>query len=329
MVNPKIVSRKIIPQKPIKLKRTLGLKDFYEKRNKILITRAVGGLGDILMHRMIFEDIKRIIPDCELHFACPKIYHDAVKDHPFIDRLLASDKFEPKDYIAHYNTTTACGQVELHYAPNVAPNRCDIWSNHCGYQCQNYDMHITFTDEEKQQAKDIINGKRDRTGPVFLLSPISAMNVKNLLPHQIMAIVQEIQKLNSCVIGLHNNPIIVLEENNIPTINTSGKLRLWMALINEADYVVSVDTSAFHCAGGLKKPVLGFFTFVNGDMYSKYYPTSEIVQGPCPLNYAGCYNCAICPTRVGPKPCITNVTVPIINDGIHRLLQRFPSKLTK
>jgi hypothetical protein len=113
----KIVSRRVERRSPEKIVRILNLRDFYAKRNKILIVRSVGGLGDIFMHRMIFEDFKRIMPDAEIHFACPKIYHDALIDHPFIDKVLDSATVDKSDYIISYNTTTACGRYEMKMAP--------------------------------------------------------------------------------------------------------------------------------------------------------------------------------------------------------------------
>ena len=276
------------------------------------------------MHRMMFEDIKLMMPDAEIHFACPKMYHDAVKDHPFIDKLVASEEIDHREYIAHYNTTTICGRIEMQLAPKISPHRTDIWSNHCGYVCKTHDMHIHLSEQEKKEAKEKLESNRDKNGPIALITPISAMKNKNLLPHQLISTVDYLRKQGLCVIGLHNTPIPELEENKVPSICSLGNLRLWMSIINEASYTISVDTAAFHCSGGLKKPTLGIFTFVNGLAYGKYYPKVEILQGPCPLLFQGCYDWSICPTKPNPKPCITNLTIDMINTSIDNLLKKFP-----
>lgn len=320
----KIVTRKTIIKKPLKIRKTLNLNDFYEKRNKILITRAVGGLGDILMHRMMFENIKLLMPDCEIHFACPRIYHDAVSDHPFIDRLLGSEDIEPKEYIAHYNTTTACGRIEMQLAPLSAPHRTDIWSNHCGFNCSQYNMHIKFTDSEISEAKKVVSTLKDGDKPLVVFCPVSAMKNKNLLSNQTSFIVGYLKELGFSIIGLHHHSIEDLTKLNIPTAETANRTRLWMAILNEADYVIAVDTAAFHCAGGLEKPTLGVFSFVNGLVYGKYYPNIEILQGPCPLSYQGCYNWSLCPVDSSPKPCILGITEDMLKESINKLLERFP-----
>lgn len=50
------VMAKIIKSNQIE---SISLKTFNNRKNKILIYRQYGGLGDILMMRMIFEDFKK------------------------------------------------------------------------------------------------------------------------------------------------------------------------------------------------------------------------------------------------------------------------------
>ena len=98
-----------------------------------------------------------------------------------------------------------------------------------------------------------------------------------------------------------------------------------MSVINMVDYVISVETSHFHAAGGMNKPVVGIFTFVNGPTYSSHYPNVELVQGPCPLNYSGCYAWGGCPKfNENPKlPCCLGLTAKSIMDSFDKLTKRF------
>ena len=311
-------------KRPNQVKTTLGIREFYDKRKKVLIQRNCGGLGDILMHRMMFEDFKKVLPNSEIHFACPAAYHDAVKDHPFIDKLIDSDDVKCHDYIVHYNTSTACGRWEMSMAPLSGKHRSDIWAGHCGINLTSHDMHINLTDEEKLDGKSIIEKHRDRQGKTVMLAPISAMHNKNLSDELMFEVAEEIRSQGYFVFGLHNVPIYGLVKKNIPTIY-GLRLRRWMSVINQTDYVVSVDTSHFHAAGGMKKPVVGIFTFVNGPTYSLYYPKVELVQGPCPLKYSGCYSWGSCPkVKEDPKlPCCSGITKNSILAAFNRLTKRF------
>ena len=65
----------------------VGIKKYNISKNKICISRKCGGYGDILVARMIFEDIKNTNPDFDITFALPTTFHQIVLDHPFIDSV--------------------------------------------------------------------------------------------------------------------------------------------------------------------------------------------------------------------------------------------------
>lgn len=312
-----------------------SLKEFYQKRNKLLFLRETGGLGDILMHRMIFEDVKKIMPESEIIFACPKKYHDAVNDHPYIDEILDSSEVNHLDYVIAYNTTTACSRYELRMAPLSGAHRSDIWANHCGVELTTHDMHINLTNEEKEYGKSLIQRIRgDNIGPSVALCPVSAMRNKNFTKEQLKWIVDDIQSRGGFLFALHNHPVEDLKDI-ITVFADKGKplgIRRWMSVMWAVDYVVTVDTASFHLAGGLKKPMTAMFTFADGDVYGKYYE-AELVQkhrkngdwdcGPC-------YNWSNCPkTNQAIKPCLTEVTEEMLLDGIDRMFKRWPMKLEK
>lgn len=327
----KIVTRRVQQVQPNKITRVLNISEFYEKRNKILIIRGVGGLGDIFMHRMMFEDIKRAMPDCEIHFACPIQYHDALKDHPYIDKLLDSANVDKSEYIISYNTTTICGRYEMKIAPLSDLNRSDIWSLHCGLKLENHNMHINLTEEEKAWGKAKLEEVRDREGPIVLVSPISAMATKNLLDHQLRGLIDHLHLRGCCAVGLHTHPILAIFKD-VPCLFKLS-IRQWMAILNQADYVVSVDTAAFHCAGGMGKPTTGIFTWADGKVYGKYYDfvlvqkhredDPEWTCGPC-YNWCNCTK-----TKEVPKPCLTELTTDMIVRGVDKMFGKWPNERIK
>lgn len=316
-----------VEDRPKQIKRVLTLREFYQKRNKILILRGVGGLGDILMHRMMFEDFKRLAPDLELHFACPKFYHDAVRDHPFLDSVIDVERYDRNDYIGTYVTTTACGRYEMRIAPLSGDHRSDIWASHCGLTLTRHEMHFHLTESEKQEGRNIIEKHRDRPGPKVLLAPISAMQNKNLLPHQMLGVAKGLRDRGCYVFGLHNNPVIPFVKEDVPCIY-GVNLRQWLGIVDQSDYVISVDTAAFHAAGGLKKPLIGIYTFADGLVYGKYFDfllvqrhrkhNPEWTCGPC-------YNWGNCPkTKDNPKPCLTELTAEEILVAVDQMLDKWP-----
>lgn len=328
MGTPKIITRRVEYRPPNKMRRILDLSVFYENRQKILIVRNVGGLGDILMHRMLFEDIKLLMPDCEIHFACPVQYHDAVIDHPFIDKVLDNTKVLKENYIVSYNTTSACGRYEMRMAPYADLHRSDIWAQHCGLKLTRHNMHIQLTENEQQYGLDRIQSLRERPGPIALVCPISAMIGKNLTNQQMIGVVDGLRERGVSPIVLHSTPVEAMFSRGVPSLEGLN-LRQWLGVIAAADYMISVDTSSLHCAGGMCKPVVGVFTFIDGYVYSQHYPKSKIVQlhrsthnnwtcGPC-------YNWGACPkTKLMPKPCLTELTPSMILEGFDQLRVNHP-----
>lgn len=312
-------------RKPIK-PQPVTLREFYDRKEKILIFRAVGGLGDILMHRMIFEDFKKIDPNVKIVFATLPCYFDALRDHPFIDELVNSNDVDLTQYNVSYNTTSACCRYEIMTAPNSGLHRSDIWSNHCGVKLKNHNMHLTISPEGLAYGMKTVEHYRQGNQPVVLLCPISAMVAKNLLPEQMQGVVERLRAMNCCVIASHTKSVPKLIEMNVPIISTN--VQQLFGLVKACDYIISVDTSQIHIAGGLKKPAVGIFTFADGKVYTKFYSSCELVQkhrdsgdwdcGPC-YNYPNCTKC-----KGLPKPCLTEITVDMIMDGVKKMMAKYP-----
>lgn len=310
-------------KKRVPIDPKLSPQEFNKIKNNILIIRELGGLGDILMHRMIFEDFKKLMPESKLIFACPPWYHEAVDDHPYIDEIVDCRTIDCSKYIISYDTTDVCGKYESRIAPFSDKHRSDIWAEHCGVKLNNHNMHIKINDEIKEKSKKLLLNYNNKRKVSVALCPISAMIIKNLMQEQIRYVVNNLRERDVFVYSVHKTPISILEEMNVPVF-TGLSIKEWMGMLDAADYVISVDSAAFHFAGGTEKPVMGIFTFVDGKVYSKYYKNSITVQkhrddgwdcGPC-------YIWGNCPkTEHIFKPCLTEISEKMLDDGINKLFK--------
>jgi ADP-heptose:LPS heptosyltransferase len=301
----------------------ITLDKLYKDKNKILIYRNIGGLGDILMHRMIFEDFKILDKECHITFACPKKYHLAAIDHPHIDLIIDSKSLDFNNYITWFNTTNICGRYESFHAPFCIKNRADIWAEHCGVSLTKHEMHFNFSDDEIKEAKNIISNLNLNKEKIIIFCPYSAIPSKNLTTEQILEIYNYFKNSNYELIVLHNKEIDYIKKLKIKTINNIN-LRQWMSIINIADYVITVDTAAFHMAGGLKKPMTAVFGWSDGKIYGKYYNFNLVQKhrdedknwtcGPCYL-YG---NCPF--TKNDLKPCIEKINIQSLIDSIEKML---------
>ena len=309
--------------------QNLSLQQFSEMRHKVLILRQAGGVGDILMQRMMFEDFKRVFPECHLTYACPQRFIHLVENHPFIDEIISCDEAKLDKYLVWYNISTPCNRYEMRIAPFAEKHRSDIWANYCGVILTKHNMHLNIPEEIKQFGYDRVARLNIKKRPAVLFCPISAMLGKNLRGKQITETVDGLRNLGLFVYSSHTRPVDELIKMEVPII-TDISLKKWMGVVNAADYIISVDTAAFHLAGGLGKPLVGIFTFTDGKVYGKYYDFILVQKhrdngdwdcGPC-------YAWTQCPkeTHNKRKPCVEEITPQMILDGVSEMLAKHSIK---
>jgi ADP-heptose:LPS heptosyltransferase len=300
------------------------IKEFYSKRNRILICHSRGGLGDILMQRMIFEDIKKQNKNFKITFACLPEYIEAVEDHEDLDEVISIKDVKKQDYHLVLDTcTTVADRYENINSP-CKDHRSDIWAKYCGIKLSNHDMKINL-DENK--IKNFKKNLKEKDGPIVMICPVSKMMTKSLLDWQIEAIINSIKNnvSSSNVFGLHSKKIDFLEKNNIKTIHGLS-IKEWMHCVASCDYMISVDTAAFHLAGDLKIPMTGIFTFADGKVYGKYFDFILVQKHRDNKNWdcGPCYKFASCPrTNKQIKPCLTEITAKELDEGISNMFNKW------
>jgi ADP-heptose:LPS heptosyltransferase len=324
----------------LKLKKKppkLSIRDFYNKRNKILLMRDARGIGDILTCRMLFKAFKDTMPECHLTFACWKEYHDLVKDHPYVDEVIESRGLKRETYLISYEITTPCIYYESRKGINGDKHRADIWAEHCGLILTEHDMHIPFIPPETlidgqlklkqiRQMSLMINNKDN---PSVLFSPLSYDKVRSLTDNQIKKTVEILRNKGLFVYSTHYQDVPILNQLDVPVLSCRTSAE-WMALIHAANYVVTVDTATFHYAGGAKKPMVGIFTHVDGKLRGKYFDFILVQKhkdngdwpcGPC-YTYTNCTN-PRCEKDSDLRPCLTELKFNEIEEGIDKMLQKY------
>jgi ADP-heptose:LPS heptosyltransferase len=313
--------------KKVKVKSNdLSLRDFYNRRNKVLILRDSGGLGDILMMRMIFEDFKKIMPDAHITFAIPTTYTRAAFWHPYIDEIANSKVVNENDYGVSYNVTTACVRYEMKIRPRSDRHRSEIWTAYCGVKLTSPNMHLNVPTIIKKCTEKKFKEKVPNRGNGYVcFAPISNMVSKDLDLDQIKGVLRGVRNMGFTPYILHNKQI----DGKLDCPVLAAPLDQWIALVELADYVIAVDTATFHASYGLNKPTVGIFSWADGKTYGKFHNKCIMVQrhrdhtpgwtcGPC-------YDHPNCPRTKDPrKPCITEITVEEVLDAFARLVKSYP-----
>lgn len=305
--------------------RPITLREHHLRRNSVLVRRRVGGYGDILMQRMMWQDFSEQNPELEFTFACPSQYYGFASRHPFIKTRTLDDTDE-RNYGIVYDITTACRVHESRAGDRNDKHRSDIWANFCGIELRRHGMHLSVeADCRRATQTELLRANPDGR-PVVLFAPRSTAcdfgTAKSLTDRQIGEVATALRDMGLFVLGVHNCAIEPLERAGV-TQFVNMPADKWIATTDLADYVISVDTSTFHLAGGLGKKLVGIFTFTDGKVYGKYYDFVLVQRhrdngdwecGPC-------FCCHLCPkSRETVKPCLTELRASEIIDALKRLL---------
>ena len=304
----------------------ISLKDHFLRRNKVLIQRKLGGFGDILMQRMMFEDFKAQFPHLEFSWSVPHKFISMAQNHPYTNTI-EFNSIKHEEFGIIYDTTIACTRYETRTKNNKL-NRSDIWANHCGINLINHEMHLKLNQESIDDFKLKLNQANPENKPTVLLATHSTDDSvgisKSLTDTQIIETIAKLQKLGYFVYTIHNKSLPVHEQI---TQFLDLKIDQWLAIVSLSNYIISVDTATFHIAGGLKKPLVGIFTFTDGKVYGKHYDFVLVQKhkdngdwdcGPC-------FNLTLCPKCPNfPKPCLTELTSEDIIDGLLKASQKWP-----
>ncbi len=335
--------KKMFPKQRAVKASTMSLHEFYEARNKVLIIRNSRGIGDILTCRMMFEDFKRVMPDMKLIFACQKNYHSLVRGHPFVDEIVDCTKVDLTKYIISYDISNCCIRWECANAPHADRHRADIWAEHCGVILTKHAMHLPYISKDLiqsgvvrvRQARAMSPKVYGKNSPNILFTPITFDSLRTLTVQQINLIVNYLKSKGFFVYSTHTTGVSLLEDLGVPVLS-GYNLDEWASFIHAADYVITADTSTFHYAGGIKKPMTGIFTYADGKIRGKYFDFVLVQKHrdngnwPC----GPCYNHAMCkhpkckdPSSLDtPKPCLTELSHNEIIEGIENMLKRWPVK---
>jgi ADP-heptose:LPS heptosyltransferase len=307
-------------------KQKINLKTFDVIKNKICILRSYGGLGDIIAMRMIFEDLKKKYPEFEITWAIPHIYFPIASQHPYIDNLVCSHVYNKKDFLHVYNLSTVCTKHEWKYKKDNKKNRSDIWANYFGLELANHNIYMPSFREEFDFIADRLKKQGwDGKKKLVAFAPISAIPVKNLVPNQ-CEYIKNITK-DFFLFCIHTMPILDIAHLNIPIL-CGLNMKQAMAAVELSDYCISTDTGILHAAAGYKKPTMGIFSFVNGYVYCKYYPTVEVLQkhfDDDPTWCGPCHDFARCPKNSNSqvKPCITEIDNKMLSEKWTYLLNKY------
>jgi ADP-heptose:LPS heptosyltransferase len=261
-------------------------------RRPILVTRAMGGIGDILMMTPGIRALARKHPGREIHFALPKAFHPLLAHNPdCVVRDVGAEVLHQEDYAALYNLSECpAARVESATLPNVRKSRIDIFSAAMGIpkKLQNAvgrkpAYHVA--EEEKAWAEHFLAQRGLAPEQCLAVQPCAEDSYKNY-PHMEALAARLAEKRP--VLVFHNQPVQGFEHPRIYKIDNCT-LRRSIALLSLCGMLVSVDSAFVHAAAALDKKTVALFGPTDGAVFTKHYPRCAVVHGYAESGCSACW----------------------------------------
>ena len=292
------------------LSRTNGTK------TRILITRAMGGVGDLLMMTPGIGATKARNPDREIHLAIPREFFPIFQgNEDVVVKDIENDVFEPRDYSAWYNLSDCpASRIEARTSPRVKKNRIDIFASAIGVSPKELDRfgrtpRYFVSAEESRFAEEFLsrNGLSDKT--LIGVHPYTADTYRDF-PH-----FEGLVKLLA-----RDYPVLVfhsarLEGYDFPNAMKIDRypLRQSVALLQRCSVLVAPDSSLMHVAAALGLPTLAIFGPTDGRVRTRDYRSVEVLDLSNVMRCIPCWRheyqpCLVSGNRT--SVCIHSIDVP-------------------
>jgi hypothetical protein len=258
---------------------------------KLMLLRG-GGIGDLIMLTPALKTLRRMCGDrIRLHLSTFANRHPLFDDLPFIDRLFPhpirlSEFIQHADYYVEFSD------------PKQIFNHINMTDFHLD------SLHIDLasipaSDKRPMISSDLAKSEDMKAhlnehcppGRMRVLCSLGGSDrIRDLPPVILDTIAAQYTDILFLVTGNipHNNTL-----SNITALDTSRGLDAFVTAINECDFVLSTDSSAYHIAAALNKPALTFFGPIASALRSTYYPklipvdanyTGETCTSPCGIS---------------------------------------------
>ena len=295
------------------------------RRRKILVTRAMGGMGDVLMMVPGLIAMKRKWPDAEIHFAIQRGFFplmNGLSEFKCLD--VNSDDIDTRDYTRWYDLTDCpAARIEGREFPHVRSNRIAIFAGAMGVKLRQLKKsgvvpRYQVSAEEAQAADAEIKRLNPEGLPLYGIQPFSADTYKNW-PH-CEALVNDLA-LHAVVLVFHSEPFPGYTGPNVHKI--IRPIRQSAALAARCATLIAPDSSFVHLGAALGVPTVGIFGPTNGYVFGRHYQKVFKLAAPARSDFAcsPCWRnenrlCAIADDRE--SVCLRHVSIDQVKDLIKR-----------
>jgi ADP-heptose:LPS heptosyltransferase len=281
---------------------------------RLLVTRAMGGLGDLLMLTPGLHALRLNNPRATIHLALPRRFFPLFEGNDDVKLLDIHGELDPAGYDRWFNLTDCpAARTESLTAPRVRRNRVEIFARALGVRgpaLWRMDRRPRyFVSAEEAAWRDRFFFSHGLLGESVIGVQLRSDETYRDYPHM-AALVQALAR--SCVVLLFDSrPIVGYDFANTLKVDGHG-LRQAAALASGCRALVAPDSSFVHLAAALGLPAVGLFGPTDGAVRTSDYPGVRFVDVRRDLRCVPCWRneeipCAltglrqsVCMAEIGP-----------------------------
>jgi ADP-heptose:LPS heptosyltransferase len=289
--------------------------DFRLKRRNMLITRAMGGIGDLLMMTPGFHELKRKFPDEEIHLAIPKRYFPVFEGNADVSLLdIENEKFDSVCYRRWFNFTDCpASRVESRTAPKVKKGRIEIFAHALGInplRVRRMDKRPRYFVLPEERAFQLNFWKTHRLeGKKVVGIQLRSDEVYRDYPHMRQLVSRLAQDYTVLVFDAEK--IRGFEDERVITVD-GLPMRRAFALASACDAIVAPDSSFVHLAGALDIPCIALYGPIDGHVRTRHYPKCKYLDVKKKLGCMPCWRNEQMPcklTNMRASVCMVDISI--------------------
>ncbi len=308
------------------------------RSRRVLVTRAMGGIGDLLMMspglRALASRTGRPVD-----FAIPKKFHSLFQNNPHVNLL---DIDGPPLDISKYQTwknLSFCpaGRYESKHRPKVKKGRVELFSLGMGvlpHELRQHGLKIDyFLSQDEIEFRHRFKAEKGLGArPVIGVQPFSRDSYKDY--SRISNVINSLSQTYDVIIFHH-------VKDGLPSgngiLSTAGMpLGSSLALVSLLDAMVCVDSAFLHAAAAFDVPVVALFGPTDGTAFTKHHSKAKILWKQQEFACIPCWRnedipCPLTQQAPGTQfeigqlqvmsPCINSITVDEVTGAVGEVLR--------
>jgi hypothetical protein len=252
-----------------------------EMAERVLVTRAMGGVGDLIMMTPGLHALARRRGQ-PVHLGIKNSFFPIFSGNPDVVLHDIDSELEPWRYGRWYNLSFCpSGLYESRHRPNVRKARIELFAKGMGISIKELKEvglkpRLFLTDDSLRMADEFMAEHRLTSDgcSVVGVQPFSRDTYKDY--QRMDKVILELAKKFKVMIFHHVSVRIPTNPNIIQVFGRP--LTEVMAILTKCNVLVCVDSALLHAAAAFDIPTVALFGPIDGNRGTKFYPQARVVS---------------------------------------------------